>query len=80
MTNLSDDEMQKLVHWIDAGSPQDGNDDPLAELAWPESKWRSEPGREPDVIVQIPAQQIPATGVVDYRTVYADIPIKKISS
>ena len=77
MTNLSDDEMQQLVHWIDAGSPRDGNDDPLAELAWPESKWRSEPGREPDVIVQIPAQQIPATGVVDYRTVYADIPIEK---
>ncbi len=77
MVNLSNEEMQTLVHWIDAGSPVDGDRDPLAELTWPESKWLSEPGREPDVIVKIPPQQIPATGVVDYINVYADIPIEK---
>lgn len=76
MTNLSDAEMQQLVHWIDAGAPRDGDTDPLANLVWPDSKWRSELGREPDVIVKIPPQRIPATGVVDYLNVYADIPIE----
>lgn len=77
MSNLSDAEMQTLVHWIDAGAPRDGETDPLAQLTWPESKWRAAPGREPDLIVKIPPQQIPATGVVDYLNVYADIPIEK---
>ncbi|MEX0619079.1 MAG: redoxin domain-containing protein [Pseudohongiellaceae bacterium] len=77
MSNLNNDEMQKLVHWIDAGAPVDGETDLLANLTWPDTKWRSEPGTEPDLIVSIPPQEIPATGVVDYLTVYADIPLQK---
>ena len=77
MTNLSDAEMQTLVHWIDAGAPKDGDIDPLAQLQWPDSRWRASPGRDPDVIVQIPAQYIPPTGVVDYLNVVADIPIEE---
>ena len=77
MTNLSEDEMQTLVHWVDAGAPKDGDIDPLAELQWPDSRWRASPGRDPDVIVQIPPQYIPPTGVVDYLNVVADIPIEE---
>jgi len=32
--NLSDEEMQKLVRWVDAGSPVDGDEDPLTALTW----------------------------------------------
>lgn len=66
--NLSDEEMRKLVRWIDDGSRVDGDMDPLTELVWPDTKWTL---GEPDLIVAIPPQTIPATGVVDYM----DIPI-----
>ncbi len=66
--NLSDEEMQKLVHWINNGSVVEGNEDPLTALTWPDTKWTL---GEPDLIVKVPPQTIPATGVVDYM----DIPI-----
>ena len=61
------------MEWIDAGSPRDGSSDPLAALTWPESKW-TVPYGAPDLIVKIPTQKIPATGVIDYR--YLTVPIK----
>lgn len=70
--NLSDAEMQTLVRWVNAGSPVDGEVDPLEDLVWSDTKWTvSEELGEPDLIVRIPPQAVPATGVVDYR----DIPI-----
>ena len=70
--NLSDAEMQTLVRWVNAGSPVDGDVDPLVGLQWPDTKWViSEELGEPDLIVKIPPQAVPATGVLDYR----DIPI-----
>jgi peroxiredoxin len=61
MTNL---EVQKLMNWIAAGSINESANDPLTQLTWPDSKWTL---GEPDLIVKIPSQQIPATGVLDYR-------------
>tara|TARA_B100000686_G_C16782830_1_gene973127 strand:+ start:705 stop:2564 length:1860 start_codon:yes stop_codon:yes gene_type:complete len=70
--NLSDGEMQTLVRWVNAGSPVDGEIDPLVGIEWPDTKWViSEELGAPDLIVKIPPQAVPATGVVDYR----DIPI-----
>ncbi len=70
--NLQDDEMQKLVRWVNAGSPATGDADPLTALTWPDTKWQlaAELG-EPDMVLKIPPQTIPATGIVDYM----DIPI-----
>jgi hypothetical protein len=45
---------------------RDGATDPLMELTWPETKWAL---GEPDLIVKVPPQTIPATGVLDYITV-----------
>ena len=57
---------QTLIHWIDAGAPNDAEVDPLTQL-------KIEPKRytlgEPDLVYKIPAQAIPATGLVDYRYV-----------
>ncbi len=61
--SLTSEEMQTLVHWIDAGSPRDGAVDPLTQLSWNESRW---PLGEPDLIVQIPAIEIPASGTMPY--------------
>tara|TARA_R110002049_G_scaffold36704_4_gene116674 strand:- start:1664 stop:3034 length:1371 start_codon:yes stop_codon:yes gene_type:complete len=64
--NLAVADQQKLIQWIEAGSVKDGSVDPLAELTWPESKWAF---GEPDLIVKLPPQNIPATGILEYRTV-----------
>ena len=69
---LTIDDFQKMIAWIDAGAPRDGDSDPLAELSWLDSKW-TVPYGEPDLIVKVPTQSIPATGVLDYR--YLKVPI-----
>jgi len=68
---LSHEQQQKLIHWIEAGAQKDGDVDPLTQLKWPASKWAY---GEPDLIVKVPPQQIPATGVLDYIRVV--VPIK----
>jgi len=71
---VAESEQQKLLHWIDAGSPKDGQVDPLAQLTWPESKWAF---GEPDYIIKVPPQNIPATGVLDYINVVVPIETDK---
>ncbi len=70
---ISSEELQKIVHWVEAGAPKDGNTDPLAELTWPDTKWAF---GEPDYIIKVPEQSIPATGVLDYRNVSLPIEIE----
>jgi len=71
---LEDDQIQKVVAWIEAGSQKDGATDPLAELTWPDTKWAF---GEPDYIIKVPPQEIPATGVLDYRHVSVPIDIEE---
>ncbi|MCI5106384.1 MAG: hypothetical protein MRY76_06710 [Pseudomonadales bacterium] len=71
---LEDSEVQTLLTWIENGSPVDGSSDPLAGLTWPESKWAF---GEPDYIIKVPPQEIPATGVLDYIHVSVPIDIEK---
>lgn len=60
---LSDYEMALLVEWIDQRAPRDGDTDPLAEPLPQSPVW---PNGEPDLIVDVPEQAIPATGNVDF--------------
>jgi len=71
---LTPEETQKLVHWIEAGAKKDGDVDPLAQLKWPETKWAF---GEPDLIIKVPPQEIPATGVLDYIRVVVPIEIDR---
>ncbi len=73
MTNppgLSIDETRRLVSWIDSGSPKDGLSDPLEDI---EPKIEKFSLGEPDLVLEVPAQSIPATGVIDYR--YVPVPL-----
>jgi hypothetical protein len=67
--SLKPDEAAKLIQWIDSGSPRGSGPDPLAEVApatnYP-AAWPAGLG-QPDAILRIPAQNIPATGTLDYR-------------
>ena len=68
---ITAEEQSTLLHWIDAGAPQDGDHDPLTQIvSSTDSKWRL---GEPDLIVEIPPQEVPATGIVDYR--YVTLPL-----
>ena len=71
---LADSEQQTLLHRIEAGAPRDGTSDPLAHLFWPESEWAF---GEPDLIIDIPPQEIPATGVLDYYNVMVDVDLEE---
>lgn len=60
---LSDEEMAMLIEWIDRRGPRSGEGDPLAESAQVVAQW---PHGQPDLIVDVPEQFIPATGNIDF--------------
>ncbi len=63
-------EKKTLLRWIDQGAPRDEGEDPLAQTPPEAPRW---PMGQPDYIVKLPSpEQIPATGVLDYR--YVDVP------
>ncbi|MDP3517896.1 MAG: hypothetical protein Q8S94_12090 [Pseudohongiella sp.] len=70
---LPDHQAQQLLHWIAAGAPMNAaGPDPLLALEWPDSRWAF---GEPDYVIKIPPQEIPATGVLDYYNVVVPITI-----
>ncbi len=62
--SLSPTETAQLVHWVEAGAPRGSGSDPLANSHLALEEW---PLGEPDLIIDIPAYTVPASGVVDYQ-------------
>jgi hypothetical protein len=69
--SLSATEKAQLVDWIEAGMPRGAGSDPLTDVPPAPSKWPEEFG-PPDQIVKIPVQQVPASGTLAYRYIYAN--------
>lgn len=67
--------LQTLVSWIDAGSPRGEGADPLSQYAFQKPTWGTL--GEPDLILDIPPTDIPATGVVDYQYKYVTNPLDR---
>jgi peroxiredoxin len=67
-------EKQKLIHWIDAGAPMGDGIDPLPQMTFNDTKFSL---GEPDMVFAVPAQGIPATGVVDYRYVPVELKLDR---
>lgn len=67
---ISDDEKEILVNWIDQGAMLDSDSDPLAIIPPVTSGWAL---GEPDLIIEFPPQEIPASGVLDYKFVPVEI-------
>lgn len=62
--HISDREMALLMSWIESGATRNTeSEDPLANIPPEESSWQL---GEPDLIVEFPPQEIPATGVLEY--------------
>lgn len=56
---ITDDERQRLLAWIDAGCPQgDGVSPPEFDSEW---------SFTPDLVLEAPSFQVPATGTIEYQ-------------
>jgi len=72
---LSNREVDTIVAWIDAGAPVEGDVDPLTETTYSTSEWVH---GEPDMIIEVPPQEIPAFGTmgpnaIPYRYTSVDL-------
>ncbi len=70
--SLTTDQKRTLVHWIEAGAPRGDGPDPLAEF---EHNWPTWSLGEPDLVMDIPPTEVPATGVVDYQYLRVENPL-----
>ncbi|MGH8583615.1 MAG: redoxin domain-containing protein, partial [Gammaproteobacteria bacterium] len=67
---LGTDEQRILVHWLAAGAPRGDGPDPFAtQPSTAEPEW---PLGTPDRIIDLPAQSIPASGLIPYRWIRID--------
>lgn len=74
---LTAQQTKTLVHWIEAGAPRGEGDDPLlANRGKTAPEWPVALGK-PDVVVEIPAYKVPASGVVEYQNQKVDNPFKE---
>ena len=70
--SISNEDAKTLVHWIEAGAPRGKGPDPLAAL---DTRWSEWTLGKPDLIVEVPAYEVPATGVVSYQYPVARNPL-----
>ncbi|XOV89104.1 MAG: hypothetical protein ACFHX7_04240 [Pseudomonadota bacterium] len=61
---MSDEDTRTLINWIEAGAPRGEGEDPLLAAKVEAPLW---PLGEPDLILEVPEFEIPATGIVDYQ-------------
>ena len=69
-SSLTPTQISRLVQWVNAGAPRGTGPDPLATAPPPATNypyaWPAELG-QPDAILRISLQNVPATGTIDYR-------------
>ena len=62
--SLTSEERATLIAWTEAGAPRGEGPDPLLAIQPPTEEW---PLGEPDMILEVPAFEVPANGIVDYQ-------------
>ena len=72
--SLTSEEEQTLIYWIEAGSPRGDGPDPLSENPTQATTWAY---GEPDLVIALERQEIPATGIIDYRYLKITVPIDR---
>jgi len=71
---ISDEDKKTLISWIEAGAPRGEGDDPLKVIPPLNNQWNL---GEPDLIIEIPSFEVPASGVVDYQFPYVKNPLDR---
>lgn len=72
--NMASQDIKTLVHWVEAGSPRGEGPDPLAAVHFEAPEW---PLGEPDLVLTVPAFDVPASGIVDYKRPWAANPLNE---
>ncbi|MEQ1780037.1 MAG: hypothetical protein ABMA14_01670 [Hyphomonadaceae bacterium] len=62
----TNEQVKTIINWIEAGAPRGTGADPLPDAAKPAPKW---PMGQPDIVLQVPSFDVPASGIVDYQDV-----------
>lgn len=72
--SLSKEELQTIIHWIDAGAKKGEGADPLASNKMVKSEWEM---GTPQLVVTLDKEDIPASGIIDYRYQEVELDIDK---
>jgi peroxiredoxin len=70
--SLTPKEIKTIVHWVEEGAPRGDGVDPLGAKKHVAPEW---PLGKPDVVLNVPAYKIPASGVVDYQHPFVANPL-----
>ncbi len=73
---LTAEQNKTLIHWLRAGAPRGTGADVLKEKASVAPEWPVSLGK-PDVIVTLPAFDVPSSGTVEYQNMRVDNPFKE---
>ncbi|MDP1931089.1 MAG: redoxin domain-containing protein [Gammaproteobacteria bacterium] len=72
---LATEDIQTIVHWINAGGPRGEGADPLAELRFEaDQAWIL---GEPDYVLTTPVHAVPASGILDEIYVDMELPFEE---
>ncbi|QFU77775.1 redoxin domain-containing protein [Halioglobus maricola] len=71
---LSNEERTTLMAWLEAGAPRGEGADPLLEVPPRENVWTL---GQPDLVIEVPAFAVPATGTVEYQFPQVANPLKE---
>ena len=71
---MSDEDTRTLITWLEAGAPRGEGEDPLLADKAPRAQW---PLGEPDLVLDVPGYEVPATGVVDYQFPIVENPLDR---
>jgi len=72
--SLTGDQIKTIVHWVEEGSLRGTGADPLAAKTFKAVEWPLGP---PDLVLDVPSYDIPATGIVDYQRPFILNPLKE---
>jgi hypothetical protein len=71
--SLSQTDIEAIVAWVDGGAREGDAKDASPAIEWPEGGFQI----KPDVVVDIPAYDVPATGVIEWVRIAMPAPFKE---
>ena len=70
--SLAQSDVDTLARWADTGAVQGNPKDAPAAIQWPKDGW----GIQPDVVMDLPAHDVPARGVLEWELIAFPSPFK----
>ena len=71
--SLKQSEIDTLVAWADSGAAEGDPKDAPAAIQWPAGGW----GTQPDVVIDLPAHDVPAKGILEWELLAIPSPFKE---